>query len=77
MTRGGAAGFSRWTLTTAAKTAEDRVPERRPLTVPSRVEYTLTEPGRALRVTISGLCDWTQQFLGQIEASRHRFDTGR
>lgn len=44
--------------------------------VPPRVEYTLTEPGRALRVTIDGLCDWTHQFLGQIEASRHRFDAG-
>ncbi|MGW1492996.1 winged helix-turn-helix transcriptional regulator [Streptomyces sp. NBC_00191] len=42
--------------------------------VPPRVEYTLTEPGQALRVTIDGLCDWTHQFLGHIEASRHRFD---
>ncbi|MFD4721930.1 winged helix-turn-helix transcriptional regulator [Streptomyces sp. NPDC058423] len=46
-------------------------------TVPPRVEYTLTEPGRALRVTISGLCDWTHQFLGEIEASRSRFGTSR
>ncbi|WP_327251478.1 winged helix-turn-helix transcriptional regulator [Streptomyces sp. NBC_01244] len=43
--------------------------------VPPRVEYTLTEPGRALRVTIDGLCDWTHRYLGHIEASRHRFDT--
>ncbi|MCX4801376.1 helix-turn-helix transcriptional regulator [Streptomyces sp. NBC_01214] len=42
--------------------------------VPPRVEYTLTEPGRVLRVTIDGLCDWTHRFLGDIEASRHRFD---
>ncbi|WP_406304596.1 helix-turn-helix transcriptional regulator [Streptomyces sp. NBC_00879] len=42
--------------------------------VPPRVEYTLTEPGQALRVTINGLCDWTHQYLGHIEASRHRFD---
>ncbi|MFF3400823.1 winged helix-turn-helix transcriptional regulator [Streptomyces sp. NPDC002659] len=42
--------------------------------VPPRVEYTLTEPGQALRVTIDGLCDWTHQYLGHIEASRHRFD---
>ncbi|MGW7369785.1 winged helix-turn-helix transcriptional regulator [Streptomyces sp. NPDC054841] len=41
--------------------------------VPPRVEYTLTEPGRALRVTIDGLCDWTHRYLGHIEASRHRF----
>ncbi|WP_326720023.1 MULTISPECIES: helix-turn-helix domain-containing protein [unclassified Streptomyces] len=43
-------------------------------TVPPRVEYTLTEPGQALRVTIDGLCDWTHRYLGDIEASRHRFD---
>ncbi|MGI5403643.1 winged helix-turn-helix transcriptional regulator [Streptomyces sp. CA-135486] len=42
--------------------------------VPPRVEYTLTEPGQALRVTIDGLCDWTHQYLGHIEASRHRFE---
>lgn len=43
-------------------------------TVPPRVEYTLTEPGRALRVTIDGMCDWTHQYLGHIEAARHGFD---
>ncbi|WP_058041078.1 winged helix-turn-helix transcriptional regulator [Streptomyces roseifaciens] len=43
--------------------------------VPPRVEYTLTEPGRALRVTIDGLCDWTHRYLGHIEGSRQRFDT--
>ncbi|MGR4878269.1 winged helix-turn-helix transcriptional regulator [Streptomyces sp. LARHCF249] len=42
--------------------------------VPPRVEYTLTEPGQALRVTIDGLCAWTHHHLGHIEASRHRFD---
>ncbi|MCZ2523830.1 winged helix-turn-helix transcriptional regulator [Streptomyces sp. NPDC059506] len=43
-------------------------------TVPPRVEYTLTEPGRALRAVVGGMCDWTQQYLGQIETARHRFD---
>lgn len=28
-------------------------------TVPPRVEYTLTEPGRVLRETVHGMCDWT------------------
>ncbi|WP_031079458.1 winged helix-turn-helix transcriptional regulator [Streptomyces sp. NRRL S-118] len=42
--------------------------------VPPRVEYTLTEAGQALRVTIDGMCDWTHRYLGQIEASRHRFN---
>jgi len=41
---------------------------------PAGVEYTLTEPGQALRVTIDGLCDWTHRYVGHIEASRHRFD---
>ncbi|MEU9370844.1 helix-turn-helix domain-containing protein [Streptomyces avermitilis] len=43
-------------------------------TVPPRVEYTLTEPGRALRETVHRMCGWTHQYLGHIEASRRRFD---
>lgn len=44
-------------------------------TVPPRVEYTLTEPGRALRLTTNHMCDWTHRYLGHIETSRHRFGT--
>ncbi len=43
-------------------------------TVPPRVEYTLTEAGRALRATVAGMCEWTQRHLGAIEDSRRRFD---
>jgi DNA-binding HxlR family transcriptional regulator len=43
-------------------------------TVPPRVEYTLTEPGRALRATVDLICGWTHQNLGHIEAARRRFD---
>ncbi|RNL73661.1 helix-turn-helix domain-containing protein [Streptomyces sp. I6] len=43
-------------------------------TVPPRVEYRLTEPGRALRETVHTMCDWTHRYLGHIEASRRRFD---
>ncbi|MGW6738220.1 winged helix-turn-helix transcriptional regulator [Streptomyces sp. NPDC055013] len=43
-------------------------------TVPPRVEYTLTEPGQALRVTIDGMCDWTHRYLGDIETSRQHFE---
>ncbi|WP_369173023.1 winged helix-turn-helix transcriptional regulator [Streptomyces sp. R28] len=43
-------------------------------TVPPKVEYTLTESGQALRVTIDGMCDWTHTYLGHIEESRRRFD---
>jgi DNA-binding HxlR family transcriptional regulator len=43
-------------------------------TVPPRVEYTLTEPGQALRGTVDGMCGWTHKYLGHIEASRRRFD---
>ncbi|MFJ4686702.1 winged helix-turn-helix transcriptional regulator [Streptomyces sp. NPDC088789] len=41
-------------------------------TVPPRVEYTLTEPGRALRVTVDAFCDWTQLYLDRIEEARGR-----
>ncbi|MCX2922340.1 winged helix-turn-helix transcriptional regulator [Streptomyces sp. NEAU-W12] len=44
-------------------------------TVPPRVEYTLTEPGRALRAMVDGMCGWTHQYLGHIDAARQRFDT--
>jgi DNA-binding HxlR family transcriptional regulator len=44
-------------------------------TVPPRVEYTLTEPGRALREMVHGMCDWTHQYLGHIDDSRRRFGT--
>src|SRR6476661_10508158 len=43
-------------------------------TVPPRVEYTLTEPGQALRATVDGMCGWTHQYFGHIEAARRRFD---
>lgn len=43
-------------------------------TVPPRVEYTLTEAGRALRATVDGMCGWTHEYLGHIEESRRRFD---
>ncbi|MEU6069314.1 MULTISPECIES: winged helix-turn-helix transcriptional regulator [Streptomyces] len=43
-------------------------------TVPPRVEYTLTEPGRALRATVDAMCDWTHRYLGHIETARRRFD---
>ncbi|RDG36033.1 winged helix-turn-helix transcriptional regulator [Streptomyces corynorhini] len=43
-------------------------------TVPPRVDYTLTEPGRALRATTHVMCDWTHQYLGHIEAARRGFD---
>ncbi|WP_322985162.1 helix-turn-helix domain-containing protein [Streptomyces sp. S584] len=43
-------------------------------TVPPRVEYTLTEPGRALRKTVDTMCDWTHRHLGHIEESRRGFD---
>ncbi|MET8249412.1 helix-turn-helix domain-containing protein [Streptomyces sp. NPDC005202] len=43
-------------------------------TVPPRVEYTLTQPGQALRGMVNGMCGWTRQYFGHIEASRRRFD---
>lgn len=43
-------------------------------TVPPSVDYSLTEAGHALRKVVDGMCDWTQTYLGHIEASRTRFD---
>jgi DNA-binding HxlR family transcriptional regulator len=43
-------------------------------TVPPRVEYTLTEPGRALRTVVDAICGWTHQHLEHIEKARDRFD---
>jgi DNA-binding HxlR family transcriptional regulator len=43
-------------------------------TVPPRVDYTLTAAGAALRGVVDGMCGWTQEFLGHIEASRNGFD---
>lgn len=43
-------------------------------TVPPKVEYTLTEPGRALRETVDRMCEWTHRYLGHIENSRDRFE---
>lgn len=43
-------------------------------TVPPRVEYTLTEPGRALRTAVDVICGWTHRHLGHIESARGRFD---
>ncbi|MFD7082333.1 winged helix-turn-helix transcriptional regulator [Streptomyces sp. NPDC059918] len=43
-------------------------------TVPPRVEYSLTEPGQALRKTVDVMCDWTHRHLRHIEVSRQRFD---
>jgi DNA-binding HxlR family transcriptional regulator len=42
-------------------------------TIPPRVDYNLTEAGQALRAVVDGMCGWTQQYLGHIEASRKRF----
>ncbi|QEV16252.1 winged helix-turn-helix transcriptional regulator [Streptomyces alboniger] len=43
-------------------------------TVPPRVEYTLTEPGRALRTAVDAICGWTHQHLAHIESARGHFD---
>ena len=43
-------------------------------TVPPKVEYTLTEPGQALRATVDGMCVWTHQYFGHIQSARRRFD---
>lgn len=43
-------------------------------TVPSRVDYELTELGRSLRDPVRGLGEWAQRHLDAIEAAQRRFD---
>ncbi|GAA4528394.1 winged helix-turn-helix transcriptional regulator [Amycolatopsis samaneae] len=74
--RDGVAGISHKMLTQNLRMLERNGLVERTVhpTVPPRVEYVLTEPGRGLRATIDGMCAWTQRYLGHIEESRHRFD---
>ncbi|MFI6299332.1 winged helix-turn-helix transcriptional regulator [Nonomuraea sp. NPDC050790] len=44
-------------------------------TVPPKVEYTLTEPGQALRATVDLLCGWTHEYFTHIESARRSFNT--
>jgi DNA-binding HxlR family transcriptional regulator len=43
-------------------------------TVPPRVDYSLTEPGLALRTTVNAMCTWTSQHVDHIGEARRRFD---
>ncbi|WP_405808648.1 helix-turn-helix transcriptional regulator [Streptomyces sp. NBC_01520] len=43
-------------------------------TVPPRVEYAPADAGRALRSRVNGVCDWTGQYLDDIETARERYD---
>jgi DNA-binding HxlR family transcriptional regulator len=42
-------------------------------TVPPRVEYTLTGPGRGLLATVDAMCEWTHRHIADIDEARHRF----
>ncbi|SFS74138.1 winged helix-turn-helix transcriptional regulator [Saccharopolyspora flava] len=42
-------------------------------TVPPRVDYALTEPGRGLLVTVDAMCEWTHRRLADIDEARRRF----
>jgi DNA-binding HxlR family transcriptional regulator len=69
-------GISHKMLTQTLRTLErDGLVERtvHP-TVPPRVDYVLTEPGRALRAIVNGICGWTRQHAAHVEAARGRFD---
>ncbi|MFF7857887.1 winged helix-turn-helix transcriptional regulator [Streptomyces sp. NPDC007904] len=70
-------GISRKTLTQNPRMLERNGLAERTVhpTVPPRVEYTLTEPGRAQRQMVHGMCDWTHEYLGHIETSRRRFES--
>lgn len=44
-------------------------------TVPPRVEYTLTGPGRGLLATVDAMCEWTHRHIAEIDDARRRFNT--
>ncbi|MGV9616503.1 winged helix-turn-helix transcriptional regulator [Nocardia xishanensis] len=74
--RNGIEGISHKMLTQNLRTMERNGLVERTVyaTVPPRVEYRLTEPGRALRAVVDEMCGWTQRYLTDIERSRRRFD---
>ncbi|MBQ0928477.1 winged helix-turn-helix transcriptional regulator [Saccharopolyspora endophytica] len=42
-------------------------------TVPPRVEYALTGPGRGLLATVDAMCEWTHRHIADIDEARRRF----
>ncbi|MCX4632564.1 MULTISPECIES: winged helix-turn-helix transcriptional regulator [unclassified Streptomyces] len=51
------------------------VDRRRYAEVPPRVDYTLTEAGRALLVPIRAMGTWAARYADTVVASQDRFDT--
>ncbi len=45
--------------------------------VPPKVEYTLTELGRSLTTPIQAIRVWAEQNMGQLFATRERYDRAR
>lgn len=43
-------------------------------TIPPRVDYELTELGRALLVPVQALADWAREHRGAVQRARSRFD---
>jgi DNA-binding HxlR family transcriptional regulator len=43
--------------------------------VPPRVDYALTELGSSLAAPLAVLTDWAETHVGEIVASRERFET--
>jgi DNA-binding HxlR family transcriptional regulator len=44
--------------------------------VPPQVEYELTELGKSLRATLSGVCNWAQKNLSKVMVARANYDNG-
>jgi DNA-binding HxlR family transcriptional regulator len=43
--------------------------------VPPKVEYSLTPLGETLIGVLGALCEWAEEHLGEVEASRTRYDS--
>lgn len=69
-------GISQRMLTlTTKRLCRDGLVERTAYpTVPPQVDYRLTEMGRGLAATISGLADWSRDNKNAIAAARGRWD---
>jgi DNA-binding HxlR family transcriptional regulator len=62
------------TLTTKRLCRDGLVERTAYPTIPPQVDYRLTEMGRGLAATISGLADWSRDNKNAIAAARGRWD---
>ena len=72
-------GISQKALTSTLRGLErDGIVSRRLYaSVPPKVEYSLTELGRSLIRLVSGICDWAEGHIEEVESARQVYDSIR